>query len=342
MSNRNNSILIFAIVENVYKYFTLKKVSVSVRVSFKLNCFLRKLRDFSFHFHFCFQVLNSRREMMVVREMAVQILFVVTLLVSVLTAEKFAKDELKEPFENGTFLVRLWENRSLTKLRKTQWNRKVVSLWANSISIEIHFLHEFLLRIFVKFSIDFESKSTILWTATEHVWCTYKMQIFKSMLNSSMRLARLIEFEYFIHVKKIGCFSFSFLWILNFGLEISLISGNVKAVKDLIVRGTDLNVHFKDGKSPIYIAAENGNRFSLQVIMAFKLNFLTTGNFEVVTLLLQNGINPNIRTWNNSAPLHIASEKGEHRMEWNSFWSWIRMTNCWLYSTSDCRLFRYR
>ena len=73
--------------------------------------------------------------------------------------------------------------------------------------------------------------------------------------------------------------------------------GNIEAVKQHIVTGTDVNAKDKNGDTPLHHAAWNGHK-------------------DIVELLIVNGADVNAKDNYKSTPLHFAAREGRGTFEY--------------------------
>ncbi len=94
--------------------------------------------------------------------------------------------------------------------------------------------------------------------------------------------------------------------------------GDVKLIEKLLANESDPNQFDNKGITPYHMAAESGNIEALKALPPFKLNILTKGrdtllhfaakgrNEQMITFLIEQGVNPNALNLSGLSPLYIA------------------------------------
>lgn len=97
-------------------------------------------------------------------------------------------------------------------------------------------------------------------------------------------------------------------------------AGNLDAFKFLIEKGADVNAVNKDGIPILYQAIEAGNSRAVDVFLDYGADISALNKYghlpdnlnpNLLIRLLQDGLNPNLKTENGSSLLHIASSHGD-------------------------------
>ena len=102
--------------------------------------------------------------------------------------------------------------------------------------------------------------------------------------------------------------------------------GNIRRVKQHLVEGVNVNAKFKDGWTPLHMAAEGGHREIVDLLIAKGADINATagagdgvgwtplheaaegGHKKVVELLIQKGANINVKNGDGRTPMDLAIE----------------------------------